>query len=106
MVEYIENKKNLSSELGRMQAIDFAKSMINQKKSIELKNEVVNDMFNILKCNRELTEFDGNLIQDTIEALLSDYDNLDFDNKFDIRFFSSDINSNLGYIYSFYPQYL
>ena len=32
MVAYIENKKNLSSELGRMQAIDFAKSMINRKK--------------------------------------------------------------------------
>ena len=37
MVAYIENKKNLSSELGRMQAIDFAKSMINRKKIIELK---------------------------------------------------------------------
>ena len=32
MAAYIKNKKNLSSEFGRMQAIDFAKSMINQKR--------------------------------------------------------------------------
>lgn len=105
-MEYIEDKINLGTDSGRLNAIKFAKSMINNEKNVILKNVVIGDMFNILNSNENLSEFDSYLIENTIDALLNDYENLNFNDSRDIVYFSSDVNSNLGYIYSFYPHNL
>lgn len=103
MVEFIKNKPNLGSDKGREIAIEFARSMKNYEKRIDLKNAVVSDLFAILR-NNSLKEFDGDMIEDTIRALIRMYDGLVFSKESGMGYFSSDVNSNLGYIYSFYPD--
>ena len=105
MVEYIENKPNLGDNNGREMAIEFARSMNNYEKRIDLKNSVVSDLFDILR-NNSLKTFDGDIIENTIIALLEMYEGLNFRKGSGMGYFTGDINSNLGYIYSFYPSEL
>ena len=105
MVEYLKNKPNLSDSKGREIAIEFARSMNNYEKRIDLKNAVVSDLFDILR-NNSLSTFDGDIIENTIIALLEMYEGLNFRKGSSMGYFTGDINSNLGYIYSFYPHEL
>ena len=103
MVKYIENRPNLGDSNGREIAIEFARSMNNYEKRIDLKNDVVSDLFAILR-NNSLKKFDGDMIEDTIRALIGMYEGLGFSEGTGMGYFSSDVNSSLGYIYSFYPD--
>ena len=92
MVRYVENKPNLSDSKGREIAIEFARSMNNYEKRIDLKNAVVSDLFAILR-NNSLKKIDGDMIEDTIRALIRMYDGLVFSKESGMGYFSSDVKS-------------
>lgn len=104
MIKYIKNHINLGNDEGRSIAIKFARSMNSYEKRSDLKDSVINDLFKILRNSNSLSEYDGDLIEDTITALIREYNSLEFRKGSGIEYFSSDINSDLGYIYSFYPD--
>ena len=106
MVEYVEGNVNLSDREGREKAIEFAKSMNNYEKRIDLKDYIVDDLFRILRSNINLKNMQGLVIEGLIRALITEYEKLEFSPRSGMPYFKDDINADLGYIYSFYPHNL